>query len=177
MYTVGQVARRFRIARSTLLYYDAIGLLPPSRRSAANYRLYSDRDIERMERIDLYRRAGLPLESIRELLRTGADSAAAVLERHLIDVGRQIDALRTQQQVIVRLLSTDKTLMRRGGMNKERWIALLSTAGLDREAMNRWHAEFERTSPAAHAAFLEWLGITPAEIVRIRALSRAATES
>lgn len=175
MHTISQVARRFNVSRSTLLYYDTIGLLSPAARSAANYRLYSDTDIERMARIDLFRRAGLPLETILELLRAGSAPAPAVLERHLVDISRKIDALRTQQRVIVRLLSTDKTLMRRGTMNKERWIALLTAAGLDQAAMNDWHAEFERTSPAAHQEFLEWLGIASGEIKRIRACARAAS--
>ncbi|MFC1747364.1 MerR family DNA-binding transcriptional regulator [Pseudomonadota bacterium] len=38
MHTIGEVSKRFSISRSTLLYYDAIGLLSPSGRSNANYR-------------------------------------------------------------------------------------------------------------------------------------------
>ncbi len=37
MHTIGQIGKRFGLPRSTLLYYDAIGLLSPSRRSDANY--------------------------------------------------------------------------------------------------------------------------------------------
>ena len=51
MLTISQLARRFGLSRSTLLYYDSIGLLSPSARSDANYRLYSRNDIERMERV------------------------------------------------------------------------------------------------------------------------------
>jgi hypothetical protein len=35
--------------------------------------------------------------------------------------------------------------------------------------MHRWHKLFETHHPAAHQAFLEWLGISPKEIDRIRA--------
>ncbi len=40
MITIGRLARRFGLSRSTLLYYDSIGLLSPSTRSAKDYRLY-----------------------------------------------------------------------------------------------------------------------------------------
>ena len=43
--TVGRLARRFGLARSTLLYYDRIGVLRPSARSAAGYRLYDAGDV------------------------------------------------------------------------------------------------------------------------------------
>jgi DNA-binding transcriptional MerR regulator len=175
MYTIGQFRKRFGISRSTLLYYDAIGLLSPSARSAANYRQYGEKDVERMMRINLYRQAGLPLDTIAELLRAGAKPAPAVLERHLGDIARKIEALRAQQQVIVKLLSTDGTLLRHGAMTRERWIALLAAAGLDRDAMRRWHVEFERTSPETHQAFLESLGIDTNEIRLIRRRSRAAS--
>ena len=49
MLTISQVASRFGLSRSTLLYYDTIGLLSPSLRSRANYRLYSPADVERKE--------------------------------------------------------------------------------------------------------------------------------
>ena len=55
MLTISQLGRRFGLSRSTLLYYDSIGLLSPSLRSRANYRLYSRSDVERMELIDVYR--------------------------------------------------------------------------------------------------------------------------
>jgi hypothetical protein len=41
MLTIGRLAERFGLSRSTLLYYDSIELLSPSARSDANYRLYS----------------------------------------------------------------------------------------------------------------------------------------
>ena len=42
--TVGRLARAFGLSRSTLLYYDSIGLLRPTGRSPANYRLYTRAD-------------------------------------------------------------------------------------------------------------------------------------
>jgi SAM-dependent methyltransferase len=44
-FTIGALARRFSLARSTLLYYDRIGLLCPRGRSQGNDRLYSAADV------------------------------------------------------------------------------------------------------------------------------------
>ena len=82
MYTIGQLAKRFGLSRSTLLYYDAIGLLPASTRSASGYRLYTEQAVQRMTHIQTFRDAGLPLETIRTLLASGTDAPTAVLERH-----------------------------------------------------------------------------------------------
>lgn len=57
-------------------------------------------------------------------------------------------------------------------MDKESWIRLLETAGLDQAARDKWHAEFERLAPDAHRDFLESLGIPTREIALIRKFSR-----
>lgn len=171
MYTVGQIGKRFKLSRTALLYYDEIGLLSPSARSAANYRLYSEDDVERMERIRTYRDAGLPLEAIGKLLQTDGAAAPALLERHLREVNREIARLRQQQRVIARLLGDGQALHGCRTMDKARWVALLASTGLSEEDMRRWHVEFEKMSPAAHQDFLESLGIAHEEIVAIRRMS------
>jgi hypothetical protein len=40
--------------------------------------------------------------------------------------------------------------------------------GLSDDEMRRWHANFERTMPEAHADFLHSLGLGPGEVRRIR---------
>ena len=54
-------------------------------------------------------------------------------------------------------------------VNVEEWVAMFEEIGLDEATMHRWHKLFEIRHPAAHQAFLEWLGISPKEIDRIRA--------
>ncbi|MCA9522798.1 MAG: MerR family transcriptional regulator [Myxococcales bacterium] len=58
-YTISALARSVGLARSTLLYYDRIGLLSPSSRSSASYRLYDEEARERLEAIRTYRAVGL----------------------------------------------------------------------------------------------------------------------
>lgn len=67
-WTVGEVAELAHVTVRTLHHYDEIGLLVPSERSDAGYRLYSDEDLERLHAILLYRELDLPLDAIRRVL-------------------------------------------------------------------------------------------------------------
>ncbi len=51
------------------------------------------------------------------------------------------------------------------------WVAMFREIGLDEAKMEQWHRLFEARHPAAHQDFLEWLGLKPDEIARIRAKS------
>lgn len=171
MYTIGQLSKRFGLSRSTLLYYDSIGLLSASTRSASGYRLYSEQALQRMLQVQTYREAGLPLETIQKLLSSSTDSTV-VLERHLQDLNAEISRLRQQQQVIIHLLNSPTALQSSRTMSKQRWVEMLRAAGLDEDGMQKWHAEFEQRSPEAHQDFLESLGIAAEEITAIRQRSK-----
>ncbi len=158
MYTVGQLGKLSGLSRSTLLYYDEIGLLSPAARSSSGYRLYSESDVQRMERIMTYRNAGLSLNVIGKLLQADDTSTPVVLERHLLRVNEEIARLRQQQHVIAQLLGDAQVLRKSRSMTKDQWITLLASTGLNEEGMHKWHMEFEKMSPDAHQDFLESLG-------------------
>ena len=63
-YTVGRVADLSGVTIRTLHHYDEVGLLSPGGRSAAGYRIYEDRDLERLQRILFYRELGFTLDEI-----------------------------------------------------------------------------------------------------------------
>jgi DNA-binding transcriptional MerR regulator len=63
-YTVGRVADLSGVTVRTLHHYDELGLLSPGGRSAAGYRIYEDRDLERLQRILFYRELGFTLAEI-----------------------------------------------------------------------------------------------------------------
>ena len=99
--SIGKLARAFGLSRSTLLYYDSIGLLKPSGRSESRYRQYSEEDKNRLEQICTYRQMGVSLEEIKQLLEMPESRAEAILEEHLVRLSAQIRLLRKQQQAIV----------------------------------------------------------------------------
>lgn len=67
-YSVGKVAQLAGVTIRTLHHYGEIGLLVPSERSPAGYRLYSDADLDRLGRILYYRELGFTLDAIVTLL-------------------------------------------------------------------------------------------------------------
>jgi DNA-binding transcriptional MerR regulator len=63
------VAQRTGLTKRTIRYYEEIGLLSPSCRSDGGFRLFSDADVARLERINALKdSAGLTLAEIHELL-------------------------------------------------------------------------------------------------------------
>jgi hypothetical protein len=57
-------------------------------------------------------------------------------------------------------------------VTKEKWTSIMSAAGFSEEDMWRWHKEFEKSAPAEHQEFLEFLHIPAEEIASIRKRSR-----
>lgn len=161
--TIGRLARQCGVARSTLLYYERMGLILPAARSDAGYRRYGQAELERLRQVCAYRAMGLSLDDIGKMLSNG-DQPALIAQR-LDQIGREMGSLREQQAVLVRLLGGEPEP---GPMDKDGWSALLRASGLDDAAMLRWHALFEQQNPMAHQAFLVSLGLTNDEIVRIR---------
>ena len=67
-WTVGEVAAAAGVSVRTLHHWDAVGLLRPSGRSAAGYRLYGEGDRDRLQQVLGYRELGFALEQVARLL-------------------------------------------------------------------------------------------------------------
>ena len=68
MYTTGEIAKLCGVSVRTVQYYDTRNILVPSELSEGGRRLYSEDDLKRMRIICFLREAGLPINSISELL-------------------------------------------------------------------------------------------------------------
>lgn len=171
--TITAFARRFSLSRSTLLYYDRIGLLKPSGKSRAGYRLYAEEDAERMMRIDLFRKAGLSLRAIKEILAAGAeDTVEIALERRLASLNQEMAELNAQQRLVVQLLQRRGQHPRQPSVDVNQWVKMLEEAGMDERGRQLWHTAFERDAPDAHREFLYSLGLSDADVDKIREQSR-----
>jgi DNA-binding transcriptional MerR regulator len=168
--TVSALAKRFGLARSTLLHYHRLHLLRPSGRSANGYRLYGAEAAARLARIVELRRAGLALRTIKRVL-DAQTPLAEVLEEQIGVLNRQVAALRTQQRVVLSLLELTSRRKGRRTLSKETWTRMFQAIGMSDDEMRQWHANFEKNMPDAHADFLHSLGLEPEEIRRIRAWS------
>lgn len=172
MYTVTQLAQRCGLSRTTLLYYESIGLLKASSRSSGNYRHYGDKDLGRLRQICAYRDAGLKLTDIRTILDRPNNDAAGVLKRRLVELNAEIEALRGHQRSILKLLNHNT--WRTKVITKDKWVSIMKASGFTEDDMHRWHAEFEKAAPEEHQEFLEFLHIPAPEVTTIRDWSRKA---
>jgi DNA-binding transcriptional MerR regulator len=166
--TISKLASLHGLARSTLLYYDKIGLLRADQQSTAGYRLYGKDAAAKLARIVELRSAGLPLETVKRVLESHTPLADA-LERQVVALNKQIETLRAQQRVVLSLLQSNAARTRARSMSKEGWTKMFRSIGLTDDDMRRWHAQFECSMPDAHRNFLESLGLDAAEVRRVRA--------
>jgi DNA-binding transcriptional MerR regulator len=171
-YSISRLARAFGLSRSTLLYYDRIGLLAPSGRTGSGYRCYSEKDYRRLERICQFREAGLTLKDIRGVLSSGGKPGAKLLDKRMRETAATIVDLKNQQRVLAGMLSRIASANNSAPVDVELWVDMLEAAGMDQKARKRWHTEFERRAPEAHNEFLLSLGIPQDEVAKIRRWSR-----
>ncbi|GJQ27817.1 MAG: heavy metal-responsive transcriptional regulator [Phycisphaerae bacterium] len=109
--TIGQAAEAAGVAATTLRYYEREGLLRPSLRSHARYRLYDADAVERLQFIRAAQAVGFTLDDIRMLLDLDVDDPKVcrsevqrLLERRLADVKRRMKDLKRVQAVLGRSL-------------------------------------------------------------------------
>lgn len=106
MLTVGQVATQFGVTVRTLHHYDEIGLLKPSDRSYAGYRLYTDDDLGRLRQIVAYRRLGFSLGDVAQVL---AQESGALdhLQRQRAAVSQRICELESLAHALDRAMEAE----------------------------------------------------------------------
>jgi DNA-binding transcriptional MerR regulator len=100
-YTIGQVAERSGFSSSALRYYEDIGLLSPSERSANGYRVYDDDALARLAFVARAKGLGCSLDEITDLLDIWDGDRCGPVQRRfhdlvtvkIADAERQIAAL------------------------------------------------------------------------------------
>jgi MerR family transcriptional regulator, thiopeptide resistance regulator len=94
-FTVGDLARLTGVTVRTLHHYDEIGLVRPSQRTHAGYRLYSDDDVYRLQQVLVWRELGFALPDIARMV-DGGTSHEELLRQHrdaLLAKRSRIDAM------------------------------------------------------------------------------------
>jgi MerR family transcriptional regulator, thiopeptide resistance regulator len=144
-YTVSEVARLAGVSVRTLHHYDAIGLLSPSSRSEASYRLYERADLERLQQILFFRELGFPLEEVGRLMSAkDFDRGAALrMQRQLLEerAGRLHQTIRAVEAALL-------ALERGTPMSEEKMFEGFDASAYEEEARERWGEtkEFQESS-------------------------------
>lgn len=98
---IGDLARQTGTKVNTIRFYEGIGLLPCPARTASGRRTYDAGDVRRLSFIRHGRRLGFSVEEIRSLLALADEperdcaEAAAIAQRHLLDIEARITRLET----------------------------------------------------------------------------------
>lgn len=85
-YTIKQMAELSGVSTRTLRFYDERDLLKPAFLSEAGYRMYTEKEVDRLQQILLYRSLGVPLKTIRGLIDRPAEKIQQTLLEQRVEV-------------------------------------------------------------------------------------------
>lgn len=162
--SVGALAEAAGLTVRTLHYYEEIGLLIPSARTAAGHRRYSPDDVNRLFRICFLRRLGLPLTDIAGVLDDAAWDVSSMLQR-------QVRELEERLASGARLRSRLHQLLDAGGQSDHTTSTHLlhvleDMTMLDTSATKRISMLVYADLAAAAEHLTEVFGLGPAELIR-----------
>ncbi len=109
---MGRAAALVGVTVKTLHHWDAIGLVRPTGRTRAGYRVYSGEDVARMYRVLVYRELGLPLAEIGRLLDDPGTDARDHLRRRREQLVECVSRLQERLSLVDRLTETLESGMR-----------------------------------------------------------------
>jgi len=158
MHTVSEVARLAGVSVRTLHHYDAVGLVRPSARTSAGYRLYSREDLEHLREVLGWRALGFPLADIPALLADGDRRASLQRQRELVaerldELGRLAAALDGALAALDDHDGTEEVTTMFDGFDADRY---------EDEARDRWgetDAHRQSVARAAGRGKAEWAEI------------------
>lgn len=116
-FSIGELARRTGLPVKTIRFYSDEGVLPPTDRTPAGYRLYDTRSLARLELIRTLRELGLGLEDVAAVLASRV-SVPELAGRHLEALDEQIRRLRLRRAVLRAVVKRESELEEVKLMNK-----------------------------------------------------------
>ncbi|CAM5690378.1 MerR family transcriptional regulator OS=Streptomyces tendae OX=1932 GN=F3L20_18270 PE=4 SV=1 [Streptomyces tendae] len=108
-YSVGQVSAFAGVTVRTLHHYDKAGLLSPSDRSRAGYRLYSEADLVRLQQILFYRELGFSLDEIAAIFEDPQVNPLERLRARQRQLHEEIARLQRLAEVAERAIEVQRT--------------------------------------------------------------------
>ncbi len=143
MYRISELAREVGLSRSTLLYYEKLGLIK-GQRQLNGYRVYTNGDLQRLKLLLQLQAGGLSLKESLACLDAKVDRQ--LLEERLATLETEI-AQKVQAKVL-----------------------LSSLLGMD--SMRSWHQAMDKQAPDAHFDWLLKQGFTEKQALKLKWLSQ-----
>jgi DNA-binding transcriptional MerR regulator len=111
-YTVQKLSQLAGVSTRTLRYYDEINILSPARINSSGYRIYGEKEVDRLQQILFYRELEVSLEDIKKIINEPSFDRKEALKEHqqqLIEKRKQLDLL---------IANVEKTLAQTEGRSK-----------------------------------------------------------
>ncbi len=143
MYRISQLAEQLGISRTTLLYYEKLGLIK-GKRLENGYRTYSNADLQRLQLLQKLQAGGLTLKECQACLDTKVD----------------------RDMLVERLAQLDQEVEQ-----KQRARALLASM-LGESSLTEWHQSLDQLAPDAHFEWLMKQGFDEKQAMRLKWLSK-----
>ncbi|MCG9729902.1 MerR family transcriptional regulator [Shewanella sp. Isolate13] len=147
MYRITELAEKVGLSRSTLLYYEKLGLIS-AKRQANGYRSYSEQDLQRLKLLQQLQAGGLTLKECQCCLESRIDRELLLQRLKVLD-----DELAQKQQA------------------RE-----LLSAMLGMSSMREWHQVTENQASDAHLEWLMKQGFDEKQALRLKWLSKDMNE-
>ena len=138
-YRVTEFARLTRVTVRALHYYDQIGLLKPSGRTASRYRYYTDKDLFRLQQIVTLKFLGLSLDQIGKALARPRKEIIRSMRLQAEAVEKEIERLRRASRT---LRETARMAEAGGALDWKKLIKAMEDIQMTEEAKNKWAAHF-----------------------------------
>ena len=161
---VGELAKATGLTVRTLHYYEEIGLLVASDRTAAGHRVYSDADVERLYRVSLLRRLGLPLADIGRALDDPAWGLQPAMTTHLAELDRRLEATANLRARLAQLLAAARST--ENPMTDDLLEVLEEMTILDATVQRRISILVYADLEAAYEFLVDVFGLGPGQLTR-----------
>ena len=103
---IGEAAAASGVSAKMIRHYEAVGMLPPARRTESGYRTYDDADVHSLRFVRHARDHGFSIKEISELLslwhnrRRPSKAVKALTSRHIADLDRKIRELEQMKRAL-----------------------------------------------------------------------------
>ena len=138
-FLIKEFADLTQVTVRTLHYYDQVGLLKPSFEKPNGYRVYTDRDLPKLQQIVTLKFMGFSLGQIRKLLDSKGYEAVKSLRVQAGAVKDEISRLRQASRAIKQVLSLLETS---GRIHKQKLIKIMEVIQMGEDVKKDWHAKF-----------------------------------
>ena len=135
-YTTGVFAKKADVTIRTIRYYDKQGILKPTHRSEAGYRLYTDEDFAKLQKILALKYLGFSLEEIGAM--TLYDTPETMKQSLDLQI-RLIEKKREHLELVESaLLHTKKVMEKTNEVNWEQMLKLIHLTNMERDLVEQY---------------------------------------